>query len=64
MLETEVPAVKGCRAILRRGNVNNIEVDGLAPAVTDNGISRIVYLGILIFLYGYFFFFNEFSFIF
>eukprot|EP00596_Hydrurales_sp_CCMP1899_P001180 CAMPEP_0119039010 /NCGR_PEP_ID=MMETSP1177-20130426/8258_1 /TAXON_ID=2985 /ORGANISM="Ochromonas sp, Strain CCMP1899" /LENGTH=288 /DNA_ID=CAMNT_0007002327 /DNA_START=66 /DNA_END=929 /DNA_ORIENTATION=- len=37
VLENEVPAVSGCRAILRRGNVNNIEVDGLDPAVTDNG---------------------------
>jgi hypothetical protein len=37
VLENEVPALTGCRAILRRGNVNNIEVDGLDPAVTDNG---------------------------
>lgn len=32
-----LPALKGCRAVLRRGNVGNNKRDGDAIAITDNG---------------------------
>ena len=32
-----LPTVKGCKAVLRRGNVSNNKQDGENIAVTDNG---------------------------
>lgn len=37
VLEENVPSVYGCRALLRRGSINNTYADGWDPAVTDNG---------------------------
>jgi ribose 5-phosphate isomerase A len=37
MLESELPELSGCRALLRRGSVTSPEADGFGPAVTDNG---------------------------
>jgi ribose 5-phosphate isomerase A len=36
-LENDLPAISGCRALIRRGSVDNIAADGVDPAVTDNG---------------------------
>ena len=33
----DLPSLKGCRAVLRRGNVSNNKIDGSDIAVTDNG---------------------------
>jgi ribose 5-phosphate isomerase A len=32
-----LPSLKGCRAVLRRGNVSNNKADGTGIAITDNG---------------------------
>ena len=37
VLEESLPSIDGCRALVRRGNIDNTHADGIDPAVTDNG---------------------------
>lgn len=37
VLEENLPSIAGCRALLRRGKIDNTYADGIDPAVTDNG---------------------------